>query len=400
MANMLIAGRGWPGVAAAILARSRGHEVRLIYDDSPSVGTILGGLSGAPLSGWFSKLGFSFADDLFQRVTPSLLFMGERWDLLGVFDLLEKACDVERKRFAHGLSIPDDPVFEQIRKHLSESFARVEGAHSFSGKMLEWFLSPFFFSKQALLKQKVRKKNQSHSLWDPLFLAIERALGFSEKDCLVVRRIFLDLFLGQLHQFNESLLFGNLLSKASSLGVRLEKAGSDPVCIRNESGRRFLDLKTNERFGRFLDLSSSVSPVQSKRLVGEIPCSSYPDLWPANLLIHGENSSIFLEARQKSTDCLLANVHYYGSAESVCAQLSELFLQDFTKLIRSEDGEHPAPMILLSGDVPHFSQPGPYSFHEGNLFLLKDPSSLPFLGEEWVFSLYQAIPAIKKTMVP
>jgi len=400
MANMLLAGRGWPGLAAAIMAQSRGYECRLIYDESPSVGTLLGGLSGAPVAGWFSELGLSFSDDLFQRVAPSLLFVGERWELLGISDILGKAPEAEQKRFAHGLSILEDPIFEQIRKDLSESFDRAERYHSLSQKVADFLFYPVMFSKRALLKQKVQKKSHSRSLWEPLFLSIESALGFSEKDCLVVQRIFMDFFLGQLYLLNEAALFQKLLSKAANVGIRLEKAGSDPVEVRSERGRSFVDLKTDERFERFLDLSSSVRPVQSKRLVGEIPCSLYPDLWPSMLLIAGENSteSIFLEARKENADHLVARVHYSGSSGSVLTRLSELFFQGLEEMQPMEDRGHPEAMVLLSGDSPHFRQSGPYSLREGNLFLLRDPSSLPFLLEEWVLSLYEAIPKLKKTM--
>ncbi|MHB1565003.1 MAG: hypothetical protein ACYCXP_13130 [Leptospirillum sp.] len=399
MASMLIAGRGWPGLAAAIMARSRGYECHLLYDESTSAGALLGGLSGAPLKSWLSLLDLSPDDDLFLKELPSLLYVGKRWELLGVLKYLGKAHEAEQNRFLHGLSLPDHPIFVKIRTDLSESFERAKRYHSLPGKLADWLTYPLLLSKRAFLKRKVRKKSH-FPVWEPLFLSLERALGLSAKDCLSVQRIFLDLFEGNLYLFNEQLLRERLFLMADNLGIRLEKSGRDPVEIRNEGRRGFLDLKTGKRFDRFLDLSSSVKPFGTEKRALEIPRSLYPDLWPGTLLIDGDETlqSLFLVLTKKTDDHLMARLHFSGSSETASSRLSDLFPSLFFEIPPEEFSETTVPMVVLSGQSAPLSASGPYSLAAGNLSLLRDPASLPFLDEEWVLSLYEAIPLRKRTL--
>ena len=400
MSNILITGRGWPVLAAAIMAKRRGYECRVHYDETPFTGSLLGGAQGSPLSAWFSGLGISFSDDLFQKDAPSLLYMGEQWELLGLYDVLLQSHLAEKKRFSHGLNPLEDLLFQKVRRDLSQSFERAANHHSFSGKVLDWLLSPIVDAKRVFLRQKVLKNIHSRSFWEPLLVSLESALGFSDKDCLTVQRIFLDLFMGQLYRANESALFQKLLSEATDQGVRLEKAGSEPLEVRSEGSRRFIDLKTHEKFDRIVDLSSSFEPAGPKSLSLQISRSHYPDFWPGMLLIPGKTSqeALFLELREKTENHLMARVHYSGSSESVLSRLSELFPSGYDEVEEGKPSSAPASMLLLSGHSPRLRSSGPYSSREGTLFLLRDPSSLPFLGEDWVLSLYESLPNLKKNL--
>lgn len=397
MAKMLIAARGWPGLAAAITAYRRGYDCRLIYEDAPSTGRLLG--DSGPLSSWLSGMGISFEDSFFQKNIPSLLYTGERWELLGIYNVLTEAHLAEKNRFYHDLKPIDTPLFQKVRNDLSQSFERAEHYHSFAGKTLGWFRSPVRKAKRLLLKHKVLKNIHSIFDWEPLFFALESAMGFSEKDCLTVQRIVLSLFLGQLHHVNEAALFEKLLSDATRLGIRVEKAGSAPIEIQKEGGRGFIDSQTNERFDRVLDLSSSCHPRGGERMEIRIPCLLYPELWPDMILIPGGGSQkpFFLEVLDKQEQDLVAKVHFSGPSESVLSKLSDLFHSEPGEMVVGKIPEDARPILSLEGRSPHFRRSGPYAFRDGTFSLLTDPSMLPFFGEDWVVSLYESLPNLKKT---
>ena len=397
MPKMLIAARGWPGLAVAITAQRRGYDCRLLYEDLPSTGRLLG--DSGPLSAWLLGMGISFGDSLFQKHIPSLLYMGKRWELLGICNPLSEPHLAEKNRFYHDLKPLENPLFQKVRNDLSESFERVDRYHSFAGKTLDWIRSPVSEAKRFLLSHKVLKNIHSSLDWEPLFFDLESALGFSGKDCLTVQRIFLNLFLGQLHCVNEAELFQKLLSDATNLGVCVEKSGSDPLEIQRNGGRGFIDPQTQERFDRVLDLSSSHYPKVGERLEIRIPRSVYPDLWPDMILIPGGSSQkpFFLDRLGGNDQDLSAKVHFSGSSEPVLSKLADLFHSEPEDIVAEKVSDPAVPILSLSGGSPHFRRSGSYSFREANYFLLKDPSTLPFLGEDWVLSLYESLPNLKKS---
>ena len=397
MAKILIAARGWPGLAAAITAHRRGYDCRLRYEDTPSLGRLLG--DSGPLSTWLSGMGISFGDSFFQKNIPSLLYMGGRWELLGIYNVLSQAHFAEKNRFYHDFKPLETPLFQKIRNDLSQSFERAENYHSFAGKTLDWIRSPATEAKRLFLKHKVLKNIHSSFDWEPLFFAIESAMGFSEKDSLTVQRIFLSLFLGQLHRVNETALFQKLLMDATNLGIRVEKSGASPLEIQREGGRGFIDPQTHERFDRVLDLSSSCHPRVGERIEIRIPRSLYPELWPDMILIPGGDAQnpFLLEILDKQEQDLVARVYFSGPSESVLSKLSDLFHSEPGEIAAGKIPENVSPILSLGGASSRFRRSGPYAFRDGTLYLLKDPSTLPFWSEDWVVSLYESLPNLKKS---
>ncbi len=401
MSRMLIAGRGWLSLCVALLANARGHDCFVIYEGDSSLIRLAGGRGREAISRWLLPAGLSDPDSVFDRQAPSLLYVGERWELLGLSPLAPRMHGEERDRFFHGIHPDTDPVFQKIREDLARSFLDAESYQSILGGVTSSLSGLFSSVGRMMLERRALRDSLSPFPWASLLADLRSVSGLSEKVPLAVFRILTDLSSGNFFRVDERLLMQKMVSFCDRQpGIRLRRGEGHPVSVRQDGRSRFVLEESGEVFDRVVDLCSREKDSSGGRYSLSIPRSHIPDCWPGTLLLPNTKShpSMIWQISEETETMVTGMLD--GYSEESCPG------HPFQEIVLSATDDLPLPVpfqfsespIVVQAKTNVFHPSGAYGKRSGGLSCLSDTLRLPFIGDDWFLSLYQAIPNLRKPL--
>ncbi len=407
MPRILIVGRGVLPMLGALLAEKQGYETSVIYEDAPiAPASFLGGLPGLPLSSFFDTVGFPMQDPRFFRsLSPSILFMGKKWQLAGMPELRSGFTFPERSRWMPQFDRIQDTLFPRLFGGMKNEMVRFFRRKGLSGFLETWWNGYLFRRQDRLLKQYLSIFPDELLEWKDFLDTLGLFLGLSPEEKNPVYKVrALNCLLTAWTCYPEIHPLFREVQK--SLHKQLPKTATvwdrKPLVLVQDRKKKKISV-TSEKgetlFDRILDLSGSLE--EKRDYPGwewEVPSKSIPDAWPLQCLLppEGEKPAILLQGRQRedkiSFSVLACARETQTEVSTVKSILSEKMCSVREDSLRLVAQEPPVPMIQIEDAKPSpWRKRSPYLHTRGTFFRMMDPTRIPFLTDDWIRQLFYTL---------
>ena len=407
MPRILIIGRGVLPLLGALLAEKQGYETSVIFEDAPvSPASFLGGLPGLPLSSFFDTVGFPMQDPRFFRtISPSILFLGKKWQLAGMPELRSGFSVLERSRWMPQFDRIQETLFPRLFDGMKNEMVRFFRRKGLSGFLETWWNGYLFRRQDRLLKQYLSIFPDELMEWKDFLDTLGFFLGLSPEEknpVYKVRALTCLLTTWTCYPEIDPLFREAQKSVQRQSPISAIAWDGKPLLLLQDRKKRKISLtseKGEDVFDRVLDLSGDLEEKRDlQRWEWTVPSKEIPDAWPLQCLLpHGKDQpAILLQGRQReekiSFSVLACGPGTPAGASVVCSRLSEklfAFREDSCRLVAQEE---PAPMVQIEEAKPsHWRKRSPYLHTRGTLFRMMDPTRIPFLTDDWVRQLFYTL---------
>ncbi|AIA31760.1 hypothetical protein Y981_07115 [Leptospirillum ferriphilum YSK] len=392
----------------ALLAEKQGYETSVIYEDAPiAPASFLGGLPGLPLSSFFDTVGFPMQDPRFFRsLSPSILFMGKKWQLAGMPELRSGFTFPERSRWMPQFDRIQDTLFPRLFGGMKNEMVRFFRRKGLSGFLETWWNGYLFRRQDRLLKQYLSIFPDELLEWKDFLDTLGLFLGLSPEEKNPVYKVrALNCLLTAWTSYPEIHPLFREVQK--SLHKQLPKTATvwdrKPLVLVQDRKKKKISV-TSEKgetlFDRILDLSGSLE--EKRDYPGwewEVLSKSIPDAWPLQCLLppEGEKPAILLQGRQRedkiSFSVLACARETQTEVSTVKSILSEKMCSVREDSLRLVAQEPPVPMIQIEDAKPPspWRKRSPYLHTRGTFFRMMDPTRIPFLTDDWIRQLFYTL---------
>ncbi len=409
MPKLLIVGRGVLPLMAALLAEKRGYEPVVLHEELPVMcSSILGGLPGLPLNYFLDNVGFPLEDPRFYHsLSPSMIFLGEKWQLLGVPELRSGFSDLERTRWMPGFPTFQESLIPELFSGMKQEMARFQFPPSFTTKMFAWWHRYRFRRHELGLKKLLSSHPSSLREWLLFLEALKPFLGLSadSRSSVYSVRSLVALLNGWTSAPNNPLLYREVHKVASkNLKKAIRVWEGSPFLVRMEGRRKGIFIESQgkgERFDLLLDLSSELEvPSGMDRWEWTVSESSIPDVWPLQFLIpeRGGMPSVLFQGNLAEDKEILYRITVRSTGEGNSFQaplqvLDPLLLKALPPSPLPQAMKRPDPILQYSKEVlkSGWRIREPYLMTMGPIQRLMDPTRLPFLSDDWIRQLFYVL---------
>lgn len=411
MQKVLILGRGALPLLAGIFAEKRGYEAIVVYEEEvPRFPAILGGLPGLPLNYFFDHVGFPLEDPRFFHATsPSLLFFGEKWQLLGVPELRSGFSEQERDRWMPGFVSLQETLLPDIFGVLKKEFATSIVPGNLFRNWFSWWTDRRSDRKESRTAKKAFQRVPEVGYWSEFLDALSPYLGLDSRDESVPLLRALVSCLNAWVNIPEADILHREAQKSASKGLKgsIRAWDGTPVSLEFEKRRKSLSVSfggTTETVDRIVDLSGTLDRSLNLALwEWSIPEGRLSNVWPLQFLIPGSlgksGSGLFQGRSRDGQIRFFAILHGPDGGEHVGSPrelLDPLVLGEEPLPGTPKLHHEPRPMIDYTGigPGPTWKVHSSYQSSSGPVRRLLDPTRLPYLTEDWMRLLYRQFPMI------
>ncbi len=408
MPRILIVGRGVLPLMGALLAEKQGYETSVVYEDVPvAPASFLGGLPGLPLSSFFDTVGFPMQDPRFFRsLTPSILFMGKKWQLAGMPELRSGFSLQERDRWMPEFDRIQETLFPRLFDGMKNEMVRFFRRKGLSGFLETWWNGYLFRRQDRILKQYLSIFPDELSQWKDFLDTVGLFLGLSpdeENPVYKVRALTCLLTAWTCYPEADPLFREVQKAVHRQLPRTAIPWSRTPLLLRQDRKKKTIMLSLGKRedvYDRVLDLSGDLE--EKRTLSGwewTVPSKALPDAWPLQCLLPSagkDKPAILLQGRQREEEVSFS-VAASGPGGSwdvsdVRSILESLLVATRMESCRLVTREGPVPMIQLEESKPSaWRKRSPYLHTRGTLFRMMDPTRLPFLTDDWIRQLFYTL---------
>ncbi len=409
MQNILIIGRGGLPLLMAIFAEKRGYHPIVIYeDDSSRYPAILGGLPGLPLNHFFDYVGFPLEDPRFFRaISPSLLFFGESWRLLGVPELRSGFSELERDRWMPGFVSLQEILLPEIFGVLKKEFALSATSRNFFQKWLSWWQYRRFDRKEESAAQKVLQRIPEVKIWNEFLRSLSPYLGLSShEEAVPLLRALVSCLNGWLNIPEPEILHREVQKTALKvLKHSVREWDGAPVVPEFDRKKRTVSISLNgktEVFDRTIDLSGTLDRVLDlSSWAWTIPEDRLSNGWPLQFLIPdslGEGTSGIFQGLSREGQIRFSAFLHTTDGKKTARTPRDLL----DSLVLGEENIPEVPRLVPEprqmidyGGLPaghSWRIRSSYQMTSGPIRRFLDPTRLPYLTEDWMRLLYRQLP--------
>ncbi|MHB8423273.1 MAG: hypothetical protein ACYC9S_08730 [Leptospirales bacterium] len=409
MPKLLIAGRGAIPLMAALLAEKRGYEPVVLLEEQPVVcSAILGGLPGLPLNYFFDTVGFPLGNSrFFHTISPSMIFLGETWQLLGVPEVRPGFSALEKTRWMSGFQAIQDSLLSELFRGMKQEMSRFMSPPDFWSGLFSWW-HRYRFRRHEISLRNVLSANAPALLdWQPFLEALSPflLLSTSSRNKVIPFRFLVALLNGWTSYPNDTFLYDEVLKVArQNLKKDVREWDHTPFTVRMEKRRKGVFIESNgkgELFDFLLDLSGGMEvSSEIERWEWTVPETVIPNVWPLELLIPSRNGvpPVLYQGRVDGERRIRYQVTVRRSESmeewgSPLSSLDPLLLGGVPAEPPLCDLKPTGQMLLYSKDLPQngWRMRAPYLVTMGPIQRMLDPTILPFLTDDWVRQLFYVL---------
>ena len=391
----------------ALLAEKQGYETFVVYEDDPiAPASFLGGLPGLPLSSFFDTVGFPMQDPRFFRsLSPSILFMGKKWQLAGMPELRSGFSISERSRWMPQFDRIQETLFPRLFGGMKNEMVRFFRRKGLSGFLETWWNGYLFRRQDRLLQQYLSIFPDELLEWKDFLDTLGLFLGLSpeEKNPVYKVRALTCLLTAWTCYPEIQPLFREV---QKSLQKQLPKTATvwdrRPLLLVQDRKKKKISVtsaKGEAVFDRVLDLSGNLEEKRDyQRWEWLLPSKRIPDAWPLQCLLPSEKGkpAILLQGRQReekiSFSVLACGQKSQTEASDVSSILSEGMFAVRGDALQLVAQEEPAPMVQIEDSKPSpWRKRSPYLHTRSTFFRMMDPTRIPFLTDDWIRQLFYTL---------
>lgn len=409
MPKLLIAGRGALPLMVALVAEKRGYEPVVLYDEQPVFcPAILGGLPGLPLSYFFDTAGFPLEDPrLYHGISPSMIFLGDKWHLLGVREIRSAFSTLERFRWMPGFPTIQESLLSELFRGMKQEMSRFMSRPDFSTRLFSWWHRYRFRRHEMSLRKVLTANAASLDSWQPFLDALSPFLCLSpdSRNKILPVRFLVALLNGWTSSPNEAFLYSEVRRVAhQKLKKAVREWDGTPFTVRMEGRRKGIFIESRgkgEKFDFLLDLSGEPGTSSGlDRWEWTVSESHIPNVWPLQFLIPPKDGlpPVLYQGKVENEKRIRYQVTICRS-EAMEEGKSPLSSLD-SLLLGGVPGEAPLSVLKPADPILLYSQQlsksgwrtrAPYLMTMGPIQRLLDPTLLPFLTDDWVRQLFYVL---------
>ncbi len=394
---------------AALLAEKRGYEPVILHEEEPVMcPSLLGGLPGLPLNYFLDAAGFPLEDPRFYHsLSPSMVFLGERWQLLGVPELRSGFSELERVRWMPGFPAIQESLIPELFSGMKQEMSRFQFPPDFTTKLFSWWHRYRFRRHERGLRSLLASQPPPLEEWLSFLEAMKPFLGLfaDSRNSVFSVRSLVALLNGWTSYPNEPLLYREVLKVVhKNLKKSVREWGGSPFTVRMEGRRKGVFIESQgkgERFDFLLDLSGENEvPLGIDRWEWRVPESLIPDVWPLQFLTPSRNGipSVLFQGRSVGEKEIRYQVTVRRSGEekkggSPLMNLEPLLLRGIPRSAVLRELTPPDPILVYSDELPKngWRIREPYLMTMGPIQRILDPTRLPFLTDDWIRQLFYVL---------
>ena len=405
--SLLIAGRGLPALFAARLAEARGYRTTLLLDPDPAPLSLVMGTGGGILSRLETEAGAPFSPTSpLSLSTPVLLSLGEPLRYLGASAPASPVSPEEARRFLGSLDASlSVAIFPELARTMALSHEKTSARAPFFSRLANWIFEPER-EKERLPRRLKAESRKIVAPIGPLLSSLLPFAGLAGSDLSDPEAL-------RLLQNATAVRMVAVPPLTTPPGpppeVTLWRGQLPAVLEPSGHGQRYRIAGEAEEYDRLLLLTEAPEPAfVSGRL--EIDRAALPPHWPTLICLPREEAS---ESREARGGVLLAIEPSHGGgvsrgwlwgeilpgkepAPTLLSAVDRLNAQtllpplDRPTLVRREI--HP---FVSMGEIPlgGLREATSYLKKGSHLSLLRDPTLLPLVSEDFWADLSLALPA-------
>ncbi|MGC8529513.1 MAG: hypothetical protein ACP5OP_04855 [Leptospirillia bacterium] len=405
--SLLIAGRGFPAIFAARLAEARGYRTTLLLDPDPAPLSLVMGAGGGILSRLEAEVGAALCPTSpVPLSTPVMLSLGEPLRYLGAASPASSVSPEEARRFLLSLDASlSGAIFPELARTMALSHEKTSARAPFFSRLANWVFEPER-EKERLPRRLKAEARRILAPVGPLLFSLLPFSGLSGSDLADPEVLRL------LQNATAARMMGLPPLEFSSgppPDVTLWHGKFPAVLETTGRGRRYQIAGEAETYDRLLLMTESSDPAFVSGVI-EVDRTALPPHWPTLVYLPREEGGESREARggvllavEPSRRGGVSRGWLWGEilpgeapAQTLLSGVDRLNGQALLPVLNRPTLVRREPRPFVStGEIPlgGLREMTSYLKKGGHLSLLRDPTLLPLVTEDFWADLSLALPA-------